>query len=83
MTSTKRRDKVYSVMFSYIFERENEQRLSSRFFLKNPKKVVVHVTKEKTPVPPRSDFEVVISAKNHTHKAIRALGFIDKVIKII
>jgi hypothetical protein len=32
--------------------------------------------KEKTPVPPRSDFEVAISAKNHTHKTIRALGFI-------
>ena len=38
--------------------------------------------KEKTPIPPRPDFEVVISAKNHTHKAIRVLGFIDKVIKI-
>jgi hypothetical protein len=39
--------------------------------------------KEKTPVPPRSDFEVAISTKNHTHKAIRALGFISKAIKII
>ena len=37
--------------------------------------------KEKTPTPPHSDFEVAISMKNHTHKAIRVLGFIDKAIK--
>jgi hypothetical protein len=83
MMSTKRQEKVYSVMFSYIFERENERRLSSRFFLKNPKKVVVHAKKEKTPVPPRLEFEVAISVKNHTLKAIRVLGFINKAIKII
>jgi hypothetical protein len=39
--------------------------------------------KEKTPTPPRLDFEVAISAKNHTQKAIRVLDFINKVIKII
>jgi hypothetical protein len=39
--------------------------------------------KEKTPIPPRSDFKVAISAKKHTHKAIRLLGFINKAIKII
>jgi hypothetical protein len=39
--------------------------------------------KEKTPIPPRSDFEFAISMKKHTHKAIRVLGFIRKAIKII
>ena len=39
--------------------------------------------KEKTPVPPHSDFEVAISVKNHTHKPIKALGFVNKAIKII
>ena len=60
--------KVYSVAFSCIFERENEQRLSSRFFLQNPKKGQnIHT--------PSFGLLGHLSAKNHAHKAIRALGF--------
>jgi hypothetical protein len=39
--------------------------------------------KKKTLVPRRLEFEVAISTKNHTHKAIRVLGFLSKAIKII
>jgi hypothetical protein len=68
--------KVYSVAFSCIFERENERRLSSRFFLQNPKKVFVHVTKKgKNTRTPSFGLLGHLSAKNHTHKAIRVLGF--------
>jgi len=37
--------------------------------------------KKKTLITPRSNFEVAISAKNHTQKTIRVLGFIDKIYK--
>jgi hypothetical protein len=76
------RKSILSYVLIYFRVRE-QTKTEIEVFLKNPKKVVVHVTKEKTPVPPRSDFEVAISVKNHTHKTIRVLGFIDKVIKII
>jgi hypothetical protein len=70
--------KVYSVTFSCIFERENERRLSSRFSLQNPKKVLVHVTnikKRKNARIPSFGLLGQLSAKNHTHKTIRVLGF--------
>jgi hypothetical protein len=68
--------KVYLVAFSCIFEHENERILSSRFFLQNPKKVFVHVMK-KGKNTCTSSFRLLghLLAKNHTHKAIRVLGF--------
>jgi hypothetical protein len=69
--------KLYLVSFSCFFEHDNKLRLSSKFFLQNPKKVSVHVTDKKVKNTHTPSFRLLghLSAKNHTHKAIRVLGF--------
>jgi hypothetical protein len=72
--------KVYSVMFSLIYECENEQRPCSRFFPEKPKKTFVHVTNEKKikksiQIPLFNLLYHSSANKYNTHNTIRTLGF--------